>query len=473
MHLGWGKGRRKRNRASVEASGDKSPRVDQHTRAKRDAITAGRNITINDSHTVHHSHITINVRGAWMDLPVTPEVAELAELLSDLPDALAIIHEVFERTYALAPLDATVEQLLAWLYYRVPPRGERPYLQQVSEQAALYAKQADARRAIMAYGQAQAGRGQETTSSIERLGEPAMNNFEPLEDPYLLVVIDKDGFRAGSFLLLLVLYRNERDADPIKWDNAFVPWEDIKEQLRILFPVIVHTCHGSPLIAFAVRDELLGEDFDQWLMPSRPNGPPADDYRLGEKYRVVVRDLDRMIPDLVPAGDHDEWESRWRILLAIKEQADGVLCEVDLQGGMTFDRLRARLWGEMAGSVVLALLPARGGDLGKAEMTVKDALRAGIAAGVPAAIWLRYHCAAESSAEDDRAYLRTALNPASLPTLPLGVRKLRLKAAEDEAEDEQSWSHPGRRLSLLWADPSRSWHPPAFELPAHALNGDE
>ncbi len=467
MHLGWG--RRKRNRVNEGDSGDNSLHVDQDVKAKRDVTAAGRDITINDSRTLIHNHITISVRGARVDLPVVPQVAELARLLSSLPDALAVIHDVFDRAHAPAPPDATVEQLLAWLFCRVPPRWEPPYLQQVSDLAVRYAAHPDVRDALIAYSKSQAGRGQGAASPITVRGGPAANAMEQPGDPYLLVVIDEDRFKPGSFLLVLVLYRSERDADPVKWDNAFVPLEKIKEQLRQLLPAIIHTCHGSPLVAFAVREKLLVKDFDQWLIPSRPNGPPAEDYRLGEKYRVVVRDLDRMIPGVTPAGDRDAWESRWKVLTACTGRVDGALCEVDLQGGVTFDRLRARLWGNTAGSVVLALLPAKGSARGKADTVVRVALRAGFAAGVPAAVWLRHHRAAESSVEDDRAYLRNALDPASLPALPQGVHKLRLKAAENE----QPRSHPGRRLSLLWADPSRSWHPSAFQLPAPSSNGDD
>jgi hypothetical protein len=47
--------------------------------------------------------------------PYPPEVVELADFLASLPDPLAIIHKVLDRTPAVAPQGATVLQLLAWM----------------------------------------------------------------------------------------------------------------------------------------------------------------------------------------------------------------------------------------------------------------------------------------------------------------------------------------------------------------------
>jgi hypothetical protein len=252
-----------------------------------------------------------------------------------------------------------------------------------------------------------------------------------------------------------------------------------------LIPEILFSVGGLPLIEFAVPEDLLGKDFDQWPVPSRPDGSPSDDYRLGERYPVVVRDLDRMDPDKIPAGDRDIWESRWKLLLGFEGPEQGLLREVDLQKmtnlrtDVIYRSMRAAfLLDDACGNAVLALLPPALGKGAKADRAaVLGVLRAGCHAGMPAAIWLRHPETRRSGAtpappEDDRTFLAKALDQAdsgrpALRDLPRHVRALRLQAEADG----QNAAHPGRRLSLLWADPNRSWTAPEFQLPQPTSNG--
>jgi hypothetical protein len=73
--------------------------------------------------------------------PLTPEVAELAGQLAGRPDALDIIYEVFDRTLAVAPVGASIPQLLTRLHELLEPPGRTPLLQQVKELAAQRAGQ--------------------------------------------------------------------------------------------------------------------------------------------------------------------------------------------------------------------------------------------------------------------------------------------------------------------------------------------
>jgi hypothetical protein len=397
-----------------------------------------------------------------------PEVAELAEQLADLPDALAIIHEVFGRTPAVAPLGANVIQLLGRLHELVQPRDEASLLQQVKELATQSAA-----------GSAQAAPAADAAST-----DPVAYGT------CLLVALRQNVFDEDAFLLSLTLYQDDQPGQPQECGISSGSLKDIKGLLRTLVPKILDARRGLPLVEFAVPEELLDKNFDQWPASSRPDGPSAEDDRLGEKYPVVVRDLDRMDPAKVSARDRDRWESRWKLLLACEGPPQGLLHEVELAEMIAYGKdaafksLRAGLrLPDADGNAVLALLPERGRGSGrrghmKVERAIAETLRAGFAEGMPAAIWLRHPDgrqadAAGASADDDRTYLQGALDQAGLgqlaplSDLPRQVWVLRLLA---EARHYHA-SHPGRRLSLLWADPSRSWTPAEYRLPLTSSNG--
>jgi hypothetical protein len=397
--------------------------------------------------------------------PLAPEVAELAGQLAGRPDALDIIYQVFNRTLAVAPLGAGVPQLLTRLHELVQPRGKAPLLQQVSELTGQRTNGAAL----------PAGAAPETASADSSAG-----------DSCLLVAIREDDYDPKILRLSLTLFHEGQPGQPQECGSSSGSLKDMKEPLRGLLPAILGSRRGLPLVEFAVPQALLGEDFDQWWMPSRPGGPRAEDYRLGEKYPVVVRDVNRMNPRSVSVGDRDMWESRWKVLLACEGSAKDMLREADLHTE-TFHSLRASLWDSAAaGTAVLALLPAPGPTPGKpdrARKAVRELIKAGFDAGVAAAIWLRppaprkarMASSGADGGEDDRSYLKNALYlvdvhlPARPRDLPRRVWSLRLRA---EAAQQDKY-HPARRLSLLWEDPARSWTPPDFQLPSRSSNGDD
>ena len=172
---------------------------------------------------------------------------------------------------------------------------------------------------------------------------------------------------------------------------------------------------------------------------------------------MVVRDLDRMEPGKIAAGDREIWESRWKLLLTGQSHAQGLLREVDLQGmaslrvDAVYKSLRATFrLDDARGSAVLMLMPPApriNGSAGKAA--IPWILKACCHAGMPAAIWLRHPDARRLTAssgrvdDDDRAYLVNALGQTDegqspLCDLPRRVRSLRL-----QAEAEQQHRPPG------------------------------
>lgn len=401
-----------------------------------------------------------------------PEVAELAVLLAEHPDALALIHEVFRRTPAVAPLGATIIQLLGRLHELVPPSGESPLLQQVRELAAQ--RTVEALRATLALG--------------------ATSTDRSAEGPCLLVVLRRNGFAPNEFLLSLTLFEHSQPGQPQECGKSSGSLKEIQELLREVVPQILDARRGLPLVEFAVPENLIDTAFDQWPVARRPDRPRAEDYRLGEKYPVVVRDLDRMDSAVLSVRDRERWEHRWTLLHACEGPAGELLRMVDLQDVVgrrkeaVFHALAAEFrLPEADGKAVLALLPEMAAAPGKrgnaqAGRAIAEALKAALAEGMPAAIWLRnpgsrrqggISADGDGADQDDRTYLEKALDhansrlPALLRDLPRRVWILRTDGAAGQCHA----SHPGRRLTLLWADPSHSWSPRDFQLPAPSTNG--
>jgi hypothetical protein len=397
-------------------------------------------------------------------LSAAPEVVELARSLAMLPDALGIIHEVVDRTPAVAPPGASVLDLLVWIQELVQPRGEAHLLRQVIELAEQRAT----------------GLAQAAPTAASASG-----------DSCLMVAMHQDRFDADNFLLSLTLFQDGEPGKPQPCGNPYGSLPELKKLVRELLPPILDSRRDIPMIEFAVPEKLLGTDFDQWPMRSRPLAPAAEDYRIGDRYPVVVRDLDRLDPGKVSVRDREMWESRWRLLVESDGPPYGLLREVELQDmanlrtSTAFSWLRATLWDAVSNAVLVLLPPSPAPASGTNAKTVKavhEALRAGFAAGIPAAIWLRRPDARkhrETSAgtpdEDDRSYLENVLDhaapgqPVPLRDLPRRVWSLRLQS---EVGRRQA-SHQSRRLSLLWADPSRSLTPPEYHLPPRSSNGDD
>jgi hypothetical protein len=403
------------------------------------------------------------------EAPLAPEVAELSGQLAGRPDALDIIYEVFDRTLAVAPPGASLPQLLTRLHDLLQPPGETPLLQQVAELAA----------------QRVSGAAAQAPGTPGTPPEAAVQADPPAAGLCLLVAIREDDYEPKILRLSLTLFQDGQAGKPQECGDPSGSLKDMKAPLRMLLPAILGARRGLPLVEFAVPQALLGEDFDQWPMPSRQGGPKAEDYRLGEKYPVVVRDVHRMNPRNVLMDDRDKWESRWKLLLACEGPEKNTLREAELDTE-TLHSLRASLWDSPgARNAVLALLPAPGPLSGKPDRerkAVRQLIKAGFAAGVPAVIWLRPPPPAKDAAAstsdddiDDRTYLKNALHqvdshlPVRPRELPRRVWSLRLRA---EAA-QRGKSHPGRRLSLLWEDPTRSWTPPDLQLPSRSSNGDD
>ncbi len=281
-----------------------------------------------------------------------------------------------------------------------------------------------------------------------------------LGDPCLLIALDPDYYSTDRYRLSIVLYRNGRDGDPRDGDSTAISIEEIKARLKLALPVLFQMNRGQFLVEFAVTPELLCTAFDQWFIPNRPDGLPGEDYQLGEHFPVVVRDIERM----APGTDRQMWKDRWQLLCNCDSNGSSLdaLRWVFPEENETFRRLRASLWhSDSHGKVCLGLLPGPA-----ASSRRMDLLKAGLEAGIPAAIWLREPDQGGADLEDERQYLRQVIGSTELRSLPGTVLNLRLRAVADGELE----GHPGTRLGLLWADPGRTWERP-FKIPEPSSNG--
>jgi hypothetical protein len=402
----------------------------------------------------------VNLNLVMSDESIARLLPDLERLLTGLSGALPVIHEVAGT--AQLPSDLDVMGLLKWLAELMIPADQLPRPLWVSELARQRATDPATQEALGAIGERWAA---EVPDGQVRLSE-FRKSFEsggvPAGEPCLLVILDPDRNGGEGYRLSLILFRNGRDGEPQPGDDACLSLEEIRGRLQESLPGLIQTVdRRSLLLEFVVPRELLNTDFDQWLIPERPDGLSARNYHLGVRYPVVVRDLERM----APSDDRSLWRARWQRLCDCAGPVRDAIRWVKPQDRDSYDSLTASLLRERAhGQVCLALLSAPSEGSQFAEL-----LYAGLTAGLPAAIWLRQPGTGRSGGKKDRKYLASAVKPAALRGLPRRVLDLRQEAEEAR----QAAVHPGRHLSLLWDDPDRTWEPPPFAEPLPSLNGAE
>ena len=262
----------------------------------------------------------------------------------------------------------------------------------------------------------------------------------PPERVWLLVQAERAKFETGYRLKAWLLGSSQ---PPLRSGDAVLSREALPEEVRLLCREAEEQrpAGAELLVEFLLPRELLALDPDWWSVDDELM---MAEVPLGTKHRVVIRPLERHLPNAREV--RPDWERRWAVL----EGQTGQPCRVSGQlpldppacpavrhespGGRPF---RAQL--ALAPSIVCVVLvrpPAEKPDL-------KDLLGPILATGIPVALWLRG--GAEGVQELVGRLQRTALGQ-----VPDCVRDLRLEA---EAQDDAN--HIGRRVALLWDDPRR------------------
>ena len=388
------------------------------------------------------------------DTVIAKLFADLVRVLSGLEHAPALINEVAPGR-DLDP-DRGVGSMLGEVAELLIGPGQLPAPLQVTEIARQRTTDPGEREVLEGFGNqwaAQVPGGQPVLDSFRDSIKPRGHS----DDPCLLVILDPDRTGGGGYRLSLILFRNGRDGAPESSnDDALRSLDEIRTRLQeVLPPLLSRVNRLQLLMEFVVPPELFNADFDRWSFPERTHGQSTWHSELGLRFPVVVRDLLRLDPD----DDHALWRKRWQYLSRCNGKVPSAVCWPE-KDGHTYNSLTASLMlDEAHREVCLALLTAPSVDTPAADL-----LSAGLTAGIPAAIWLRYCDGSENGADDDKKYLASAVETGALNRLPREVLKMRQKAESER----QAATHPGRHLSLLWDDPNRMWSPGLFHVPPPA-----
>jgi vWA-MoxR associated protein C-terminal domain len=401
-----------------------------------------------------HDQSTFNIDQVNLSL-------NLSQLLRRWPDAAPYVYDVASENGIPVGATAGVEDLVAYLADLNIPAEAFPAILRVGELIRRYATDPDMRDGFASIAEQWAALVPARQESLGKLRSESGESDEwPPADPCLLIALDPDYYSTDRYRLSIIAYRNGHDGDRRDDNESAMSVAEIEVHLRLSLPLLFQVSHGQLLVEFAVPPELLCTAFDQWFIPNRPGGHPDEDCQLGERFPVVVRDIERMSP----GTDRHLWEHRWRLLGHCRrnDSSSDALRWILPEDNETFRQLRASLrHTDSHGKACLGLLPGPTASMRRTEL-----LKAGLDAGIPAAIWLREADQGATALEDDRQYLKKVTESADLHSLPSTVLNLRLQAV---AEGEPA-GHPGSRLGLLWADPQRTWERP-FRAPEPSSSG--
>ena len=207
----------------------------------------------------------------------------------------------------------------------------------------------------------------------------------------------------------------------------------VREEVESRLPAMLADVRGSDwMIEFAMPESWLGKAVEEWK---------AGDTKMWV-YPVVVRDVER----LRPTFRQDRAILRWGLLRGgSTAKFEPVRC------GDSRSKDEFLSWLTMNQDVCMLVHPQR---------PTRPQLTAALSAGMPVMLWPRLSCPAAThdncAGERTTKLLASLIAKADPDELPWLVRKLRAEARAND-KDKQHW---GRRLTLLWDDPSRLPDPP-------------
>ncbi|MEV0943660.1 trypsin-like peptidase domain-containing protein [Micromonospora wenchangensis] len=241
-------------------------------------------------------------------------------------------------------------------------------------------------------------------------------------------------------------YVDSRQVVPVLDELEAVPWEAARQRVQNLLveQIALLTAHERDImIEFILPQELLSEPIHQWeLWPRRPWE------RLGGKYAVVVRDLERL----------EDAEC----MAFLKERCKAT-AEHPVAGGLLMvdcgeKRDHPAMWGLLTHEEYLTMVALPGPpDRPPAQVALDVAL----SAGVPALAWCVPGCAGctgtDCASSSFHRGLESCLENTRRADLPRTFLQLRRAAAKLGRPD-----HWGLNLVLLWDDPARQ--PPRQQM---------
>jgi hypothetical protein len=416
--------------------------------AGRDGYAAGQDIN------------QFNLKFVIGDEVIERLIPRLARLLGDRPDGIDLIRQA--AVHAPLPPSPDMLELVTWLAGLIIPADELPRPLWATELARQDAADPATREALGAVGEEWAAAVPDGERKLLDFRGKIESGALPTGNPCVLVMLHPDRNGGPGYRLAVILYHNGRDGDPQPGDDVCLSLDEIKSQLERRLPPLISPLKQDALtVEFVVPRQLLNTDFDQWTIPVGPpeesGALPARRYRLGAKHAVVVRDLKRMSPH----GDRSMWRKRWQRLCDCTAPIPETVGWVNPRDQYDYESLSTALLRENAhGQVCLALAPLAGAS-------VTDLLDAGLAAGMPAMLWLRQPGETNAQGKKDKQYLARAAESAALSQLPRMIRDMRQEAVAGRFDP----AHRGWHLSLLWDNPDRTWELKPLRVPNPSMSG--
>ncbi|NEZ54306.1 serine protease [Adonisia turfae] len=223
---------------------------------------------------------------------------------------------------------------------------------------------------------------------------------------------------------------------PARFDEV-VTVETLPNVVRACVAEVSQKPHHDLMIHLILPLELIHQGCDRTFL-EKPNRY-IPDIRLGVKHRFVVRIAERLDPPLWREFGKD-WQRKWADLQKLQGTKG---CPAFICGDPVLDN-PASLFAKLqhAKSLGFKLIKVC------TDESYPDVFGAVMAAGIPAAVWLRSDA---FCAELDAVDKVDQLLACKMTTLPDVVKQVRADAiANASAED----AHIGHHLSLLWDDPN-------------------
>lgn len=253
-------------------------------------------------------------------------------------------------------------------------------------------------------------------------------------DTYLVIECTPDAIEPNRYLVTAWLQVDGEPGTTLQCDEA-LPLSRLPELLESLLMTdssVVGRPNADLTIEFILPRGLLDHPVEQFKI-----NLAGFEHRIGIKYPVVVRSLDR----LRLAAIHHGWRHKWTWLRG--NPIDAPFCLVDRQGQYGQEELFSKLAEDSPAVLALAFAPW-GGPNGE-----PDEHWVGLLAGIPVMVWCRDGRDQAEFASEVRNLLA-----ADLMTLPRRAMHLRRQALSSRTTDS-SHDHLGLHLTLVFDDADR------------------
>ncbi|WP_285744615.1 hypothetical protein [Lentzea sp. NBRC 105346] len=266
-------------------------------------------------------------------------------------------------------------------------------------------------------------------SAMARLCTRTAEWLADAEEPcYVTVGLQPDLIDPSRFLLSVWLQHNRFPAEPLHRDDV----SRTLPEIPVILSRLLHDVSADNVtIEFVLPRSLLGHPIDQWQIDQ-----DLFPHRIGTRYPVVVRSLDRM-----RRGDlHSHWRRKWRWVNHNGHDPEPTALHWVRESDTPDSLYSMLLLDNVPVAVALTSPPDDSARLGP------DVLTAALYAGVPIVFWCRNRELAECFERD----MTARLTDRGVAELPQQVLRLR-RQVTGEAERPLLGEH----LTLLWDDADR------------------